>query len=228
MAGVDPHDVRLGAGLRAGLAVEIHLLLERRVGEQRRHGDAPAALGGERVRAVGCASEIDAVLAVDERHDVRVRDVVVRPLEREPLVLERGEQQVDGLLVARARVLVERLAGGQRQPAVAAADAPFVAAAGEDVRGVDDAGQNGRIVVREHVQHRAKVDVVRALRGCCEERRRVRRDRELRKEEMLDRGVAVVAEPVGVDDLLEHLCVELLRRLAGMELELRVQAEAHG
>ncbi len=83
-------------------------------------------------------------------------------------------------------------------------------------------------MVRQRVQHRPEVDVPRALRGGREERRRVRRDRELREEEVLDRRVDVVAEPVGVDHLLEHLAVQLLGRLARMELELRVEAEPHG
>ena len=44
---------------------------------------------------------------------------------------------------------------------------------------------------------------------------------------MLDHRVGVVAEAVGVDHLLEDLGVELLGGLAGMELQLRVQAESH-
>ena len=54
-----------------------------------------------------------------------------------------------------------------------------------------------------------------------------RRDRELGEEEVLDRRVAVVPEPVGVLDLLEHLGVQLLGALPLVELHLRVQAEPH-
>ena len=43
---------------------------------------------------------------------------------------------------------------------------------------------------------------------------------------MLDQRVRVEAEPVGIDDLLEHLGVELLGRLAVL-LDLRVDAEPH-
>ena len=43
---------------------------------------------------------------------------------------------------------------------------------------------------------------------------------------MLDRGVGVVAEPVGVDDLLEQLGIQLLGRLAVL-LDLRVDADPH-
>ena len=69
--------------------------------------------------------------------------------------------------------------------------------------------------------------LLRPLRRRGEERRRVRRDRELREEEVLDHRVDVVAEPVGVLHLLQHLAVQLLGGLAGMQLELGVQAESH-
>jgi hypothetical protein len=52
-------------------------------------------------------------------------------------------------------------------------------------------------------------------------------DRELREEEVLDRRIAVVPETIGVLDLLEDLAVQLLRRLALVELHLGVEAEAH-
>ncbi len=227
MAGVDPHDVGLGAVLGAARAVQIELLLERDVRQERRHRDAPAALGGERVGAVGGSAQVDAVLAIDERHDMRVGHVEIGALVREPLVLERLQEQVDGLLVARARVLVEGLAGRQRQPAVSAADAPFVASAGEDVGRVDDAGQHGRVVVRQGMQHGAEADVPGPLCRRGEQRRRVRRYRELREEEVLDRRVDVVAQAIGVLHLFEHLAVQLLGRLTRVQLELGVQAEPH-
>src|SRR4029078_8959900 len=47
------------------------------------------------------------------------------------------------------------------------------------------------------------------------------------KEEMPDRCVRVIAESVGVLDLLEHLAVEPVVRLAGPALELGVDAEPH-
>src|SRR4029078_4889951 len=72
-----------------------------------------------------------------------------------------------------------------------------------------------------------RADPLRPLRRRGEECGRVRRDRELREEEVLDRRVAVVPEPVRVLYLLEDLPVELLRRLPLVELHLRVQAEAH-
>ena len=51
VAGVDPHDVGLGPVLCAGGAVEVELLLEHLVREER-DGDAPAPLRRERVRAI--------------------------------------------------------------------------------------------------------------------------------------------------------------------------------
>ncbi len=227
MTGVDPHDVRLVAVLGAALPVEVELLLERLVGQKRRDGDPPPVLGRELVRPVGGPAEEDPELALGERHDVRVRDLVVLAGVREALVAERGEEQVDRLLVARPRVLVERDAGLLGDPAVPATHPPLVPAAREDVGRGDRRGEHGRVVVRQRVQHGAEADPLRPLRRRGEERRRVRRDRELRKEEVLDRRVAVVPEPVRVLDLLEDLSVELLRRLPLVELHLRVQAEAH-
>ena len=133
VAGVDPDDVRLGAVLGALRAVEVELLLERLVRQERRHGDGPAVLGRELVRAVGGAAEVDPEAPSRERDDVRVRDVEVLAVVGELLVRERCEEQVDRLLVARPRVLVERQARLRRDPAVAAADAPLVSAPREDV-----------------------------------------------------------------------------------------------
>ena len=227
MAGMDPHDVGRRPVLRAPLSVEVELLLERDVRQERRHGDAPSVLGRELVRAVGRSSESDLKLPRRERHDLRTRDVEVRPVVRELLLRERLEEQVDGFLVAWARMLVERNSRLLRNPAVAPSDAELVPALGEDVCHGDRGRQDRRVVVRERVQHRAKPDLLRALRGSGEERGRVGRDRELGKEEVLDRRVDVVAEPVGVDHLLEDFPVHLLRRLPRMELDLGVQPEPH-
>ena len=149
------------------------------------------------------------------------------PVVREALVGERLEEQVDRLLVPRARVLVERHSGLRGDPAVPAPDAELVATAREDVRHRDRRCQHGRVVVRKRVQHRAKADLLRALRGGREQRRRVGGDRELREEEVLDDRVDVVPEPISVLDLLEHLPVQLLGSLPGVKLDLRVEAEPH-
>src|SRR6185437_14630360 len=127
----------------------------------------------------------------------------------------------------RSRGLVERQARGQRDPAVAAPDAELVPAAREQRELVDHRGQDERVVVREDVEHGAEVDPARAGGGHPEEPERVRRGRELREEEVLDRGVGVVAEPVGVLDLLEHLAVEPVVRLPRPALQLAVDAEPH-
>ena len=155
---MDPHDVRLVAVLGAALAVEVELLLERLVRQKRRDGDPPPVLGGELVRPVGGPSEEDPELPLRERHDVRVRDLVVLAGEREALVAERGEEQVDRLLVARPCVLVEGDTGLLGDPAVTATHPPLVPAAREDVGGGDRRGEHGRIVVRQRMEHRAKAD----------------------------------------------------------------------
>ena len=223
---MDPDDVGGRPVLGALRAVEVELLPQRGVGEQRRHGHPPAVLRRKLVGAVGRAAEVDAELALREGDDVRVVDVEVGAVMREALAGERLEEQVDCLLVARSRILVERHSGLRRDPAVPPADAEFVAAAGEDVGSGDRGGQHERVVVRQGVQHRAERDRPRALRGRREEGRRVAGNRELREEEVLDGRVGVVAEPVRVDHLLEHLGVELLGRLAVL-LDLRVDAEPH-
>ena len=82
-------------------------------------------------------------------------------------------------------------------------------------------------MVREDVEHRPEVDPARPRSCHAEQPEHVRRGRELREEEVLDRGVRVVAEPVGVLDLLEHLAVEPVVRLPGPTLDLGVDAEPH-
>src|SRR4029077_8874982 len=54
----------------------------------------------------------------------------------------------------------------------------------------------------------------------------VRHRRERGKEEVAARGIGVVAEPVGVLDLLEHFAVEPVVRLARPALHLGVDAES--
>ena len=71
-------------------------------------------------------------------------------------------------------------------------------------------GQDRRVVVRQHVAERPELDVPRPGRARAPERERVGGDRELREEEVLDDAVRVVAEPVGVHDLLDHLVVRAL------------------
>ena len=215
MARVDPDDVGLRAVLGALGAVEVELLLERDVREQRRHGDAPAVLRRELVRAVGGATERDAELPLRERHDLGVGDLEVGAVPREPLVVERLEEQIDCLLVAGPRMLVERNAGlGGIQPCPRPTPNSYRPPVRMSVTAIAR-GQHGGVVVRERVQHRPEADVLRALRGGGEERGRVRRDRELREEEVLDHGVDVVAEPVGVLDLLQDLGEQLSGVLPG-------------
>src|SRR5207248_5300080 len=76
-------------------------------------------------------------------------------------------------------------------------------------------------------EHRPEVEAPSTLSGHAEQPEHVRRRGELREEEVLDRRVGVVAEPVGVLDLLEHLAVEPVVRLSRPALQLRVDAEPH-
>jgi hypothetical protein len=158
---------------------------------------------------------------------VRVVDLVEVAAVREALVLERLEQDLEALLVAVAR-LADGDAGLHGHPAVAAHDAELVAPVAEDVELRDLGGQDRRVVVRERVAQRAERDRLRALGGHPEQRPRVRRDRELREEPVLDDRVHVEPDAIGVLDLLEHLVVELPVRLAAVVLDLGVDAEPHG
>ena len=160
-----------GAVLGAFRPIEVELLLERLVRQERRHRHAPAMLGGELVRPVRGAAEEDPEAPRREGNDVRVGNLEVLALVREALVPERGEEEVDRLLVARPRVLVERNPGLLGDPPVAAADSPFIPPAGEDVGHGNDRGEHHRVVVRQRVEHRAEVDVLRTLRRRREERR---------------------------------------------------------
>src|SRR4029079_9444650 len=112
-------------------------------------------------------------------------------------------------------------------PAVAAADAELVPAAGEQRELVDHGRENERVVVREDVEHGAEVDPARARRSHPEQPEDIRGGGELRKEEVLDRGKRVVAEPVSVLDLLETLAGEPVVRRPRPPLNLGVDAEPH-
>ena len=157
---------------------------------------------------------------------MRVVDLEEAALVGEALVLQRLEEDLEGLVVELADVL-DAHAGLRRAPAVPAPDAELVAPAGEDRRGGDPRCQHRRVVERQAVQHRAEADPLRARGDLGEQRERVGRDREAREEEVLDDRVGVVAEAVGVDDLLLDLGVEALRRLPRPQLHLGVDAEPH-
>ena len=160
------------------VAVEVELLLERLVREERRHGDAPAVLRRELVGPVGRAAEEDAERrASGNGTTCESATSKYSPVWEKRSLPSAVEEQVDRLLVPWPRVLVEGDARLLRDPAVAAPDAPLVAPAGEDVRHRDRRRQHHRVVVRQRVEHRAEVDLLRPLRGRGEERRRVRRDR---------------------------------------------------
>src|SRR5204862_1591334 len=126
--------VRLGAELGALGAVEVELLTQRFVGEERRDDDAPALLRGEDVRLVARAAGEDAELARRRRHDPRVVDLEVLALVVDRLAarLERLEEDLQRLVVALDHLAVGD-AGPPRDPTVAAADAELVAPAREDV-----------------------------------------------------------------------------------------------
>src|SRR5438874_2000361 len=228
VARVDPDDIGLVAVLARGRPVDVELLAQRLVREQRRDDHRVALLAGEPVRVVARPAEEDPEAVRDRpRHDVRVLDFGVRAVAREALVLERVEQHLEPLLVDRAR-LRNRHACLRRNPAVAAADAELVAAVRQHVEEGDPRREHGRVVVRQHVHEGTEADVARPRQRRREQRQGVRRRAELREEEVLDRGVRVVAEPVGVDDLLQDLRVKLPRLLARPALDLGVDAEFHG
>jgi hypothetical protein len=131
------------------------------------------------------------------------------------------------LLVEVAR-LADRNARLHWHPAVPADGAELVAAAAEDVELRDLGGEHRRVVVGQRMPERAERDRPRALGGHAEQGPRVRRDRELREEPVLDDRVDVEADAIGVHDLLEHLVVQLPVGLAAVVLDLGVDAEPHG
>jgi hypothetical protein len=97
---------------------------------------------------------------------------------------------------------------------VSAADAELVAAAGEERELVDHGREDERVVVREEWSIVRKL--IRRVRAAAIRTARTRSPRPRTSgRRVLDRGVGVVAEPVGVLDLLEHLAVEPVVRLPG-------------
>src|SRR5579859_255153 len=133
VAGVDPDDVGFVAVPAAALAVDVELLLERLVGQQRRHGDRVALAPGQLVGVVAGTPDEDLEPAAWwTRLDVRVIDVVEAPVVGEALVLERLEQQLERLVVELPDVL-QPYPGLWRDPAVATPDPELVAPAEQDL-----------------------------------------------------------------------------------------------
>ena len=161
-----------------------------------------------------------------EDGDVRVRDAEVRAVVREALVRERLEEQVDGLLVARTRVLVQRDAGLLWEPAVTPADAELVPALGQDVH---DGDRRTRAPAGSSTEARAAW-CGSGSASCAAPRRtatwgwqrwrtsgrRSARSPHTRRTRADPRSRSARAPPV-----------ELRRRLARVELDIRVQAEPH-
>jgi hypothetical protein len=145
---------------------------------------------------------------------------------REALVIERRDDDLQRLLVTLARFF-DRHAAFQWYPSVTASEAELVAAVDQHVELRDLRGEHRRVVIGQHVQQRAEFDVARALRGLGEERERVRRGAEFRKEKMFDDRVGRIAEPVGIHHLLKRLGVNLLLRFAGPGLKLGINGELH-
>src|ERR1700674_4062057 len=109
-----------------------------------------------------------------------------------------------------------------------APDAELVAAVGKQVKSRDLRGENGGIVVRQHMHQRAELDPPRPLRAFRKECKRVRRGAKFREKEVLDYGVCRVTQAIGVHDLLERFRVNLLLWLAGPSLKLGIDGELHG
>jgi hypothetical protein len=147
-------------------------------------------------------------------------------LVREALVLERFEEQLERFLVERLDIAHPH-ARLRRDPSVATPDAELVTTVEQDLGLGDAGGQHRRVVVREHVQHRAEPDLLRPGRQLAEERQGVRGGREPGEEQVLDDRVGRVAEAIRVNHLLSHLGVEPLARLAAPVLHLRIDAEPH-
>src|SRR5436853_39908 len=99
---MDPDDVGRRAELGALRAVEVELLAQSLIREERRDDHAPALLRREDVRLVRGAAGEDAVLPARRRHYACVVDLEVLALVVDRLAarLERLEEDLERLVVA--------------------------------------------------------------------------------------------------------------------------------
>src|SRR2546429_3994359 len=103
----------------------------------------------------------------------------------------------------------------------------FQTAVGEDVRFGNHAGQTHRILEREGMERRAEANALRALRGGSKHCKRIRRNRELLEEVMIDNRINIKSALVGMLHLPHDFPSHVVVRLARRRLNFAVDPESH-
>src|SRR5712691_11726806 len=103
----------------------------------------------------------------------------------------------------------------------------FQTAVGEDVRFGNHAGQTHRILEREGMERRAEANALRALRGGSKHCKRIRRNRELLEEVMIDNRINIKSALVGMLHLPHDFPSHVVVRLARRRLNFAVDSKSH-
>src|SRR6266481_2203441 len=160
-------------------------------------------------------------------HDGKVLHFVEFALEGHSVLRPGLNQYFNGFVVARPAFL-ERDIGGTEEPRMAASQPAFEAPSREDVCFRDLSSEAHGIFEGKSEQSNSKSDALSALSGGAEERQRIGRDGKSLKEMMVNDGVNVETDLIGVLDLAENFPGHIHMRFFRRGLHLRVDAESHG
>src|SRR6266436_4050524 len=160
-------------------------------------------------------------------HDGKVFHFVELAIKGHLILRPCSDQNFDGFVEAWP-AFFERDIGGAKEPRMAASQPAFEAPSREDVCFRDLSSEAHGVFERKSKQSNSKSDALSALSGGAEERQRIGRDGKSLKEMMVNDGVNVETDLIGVLDLAENFPGHIHMRFFRRGLHLRVDAESHG
>src|SRR5216684_5567808 len=138
-----------------------------------------------------------------------------------------SDQNFDGFVVAWP-AFFERDIGGAKEPRMAASQAAFETPSGKDVCLSNLSGEAHGVFEGKSKQSNSKSDALSALRGSAEECQWIGGDGKFLEEVMVNHGVNVETDLIGVLDLAEDFPGHVRMGFSRCGLHLRVDAESHG
>src|SRR6266404_129085 len=159
-------------------------------------------------------------------HDGKVFHFVKLAIKGHLVLGPCSDQNFDGFVVAWP-TFFERDIGGAKEPRMAASQPAFETPTGEDVCLGNLSCKAHRVFEGKGKQSNSKSDARSALRGSAEECQRIGGDGEFLEEVVVNHGVNIKTDLIGVLDLAEYLPGHVLMRFSWRGLHLRVDAEFH-